>query len=152
MLLTRKCYDSIASKLYDLRYKEAPRIADRIDECRSNGSIDDNPEYYQAIEEMTRLNAKIDELSSILSSAIIFTDDMKRKDVVTFASTVEFDDLETGKHKKYTLLSEYDSDASNGIISVTSPFGKEMLGLHTGEYFSFNENEYVITNIYYSYL
>ena len=41
-------------------------------------------------------------------------------------------------------------DVSNGIISVNAPFTKEMLGLHFGDYFCFNENEYVITNICYS--
>lgn len=150
MLLTQKCYNNMADTLYKLRYVETPKVAEHIDECRSNGSIDDNPEYYQALEEMNRLNKKIDEVAAVLTSATIFTDNMKREDTVTFGSTVTFVDTETDKKKTYTILSEYDSDVSNGIISVNAPFTKEMLGLHCGECFYFNENEYVITNIYYS--
>lgn len=150
MLMTKKCYNNIANKIYDLRYKDAPRVAERINECRSNGSIDDNPEYYQAIDEMDRLNKKIDELSSVLSTSIIFTNEMKKIDTVTFGTIVEFENIETGKRKKYTILSEYDSDVNNNIISMTAPFTKEMLGLHSGDYFAFNDNEYVITNICYS--
>lgn len=150
MLMTKKCYNNIANKIYDLRYKDAPRVAERINECRSNGSIDDNPEYYQAIDEMDRLNKKIDELSSVLSTSTIFTNEMKKIDTVTFGTIVEFENIETGKRKKYTILSEYDSDVNNNIISMTAPFTKEMLGLHSGDYFVFNDNEYVITNICYS--
>ena len=142
----------MADTLNRLRYVEAPKIAEHIDECRSNGSIDDNPEYYQALEDMNRLNNKIDEIASVLSSAVIFTDNMKKKDTVTFGSTVTFVNTETNKDKTYTILSEYDSDVSNGIISSNAPFTKEMLGLHSGDYFYFNDSEYIITNIYYSYL
>ena len=150
MLLTQKCYNNMADTLYKLRYVEAPKIAEHIDECRSNGSIDDNPEYYQALEDMNRLNKKIDEVASVLATATIFTDNMKKDDTVTFGSTVTFVNAETDKKITYTILSEYDSDVSNGIISVNAPFTKEMLGLHCGDYFCFNDNEYIITNICYS--
>lgn len=150
MLLTKNCYENMAKKLYQLRYSDAPKLGEHIDECRSNGSIDDNPEYYQALEEMSRLNKKIDELSIILSSATIFSENMRQEDTVTFGTEVTFINTETGKEKTYTILSEYDSDISKGIISVNAPFTKEMLGLHTGDYFYFNDTEYVISNICYS--
>ena len=103
MLLTQKCYNDMADTLYRLRYTEAPKFAEHIDECRSNGSIDDNPEYYQAIEDMNRLNKKIDEIAAVLTSATIFTDNMKRDDTVTFGSTVTFVNAETNKKVTYTI-------------------------------------------------
>ena len=87
MLLTQKCYNNMADTLYKLRYTEAPKVAEHIDECRSNGSIDDNPEYYQALEDMNRLNKKIDEIASVLTSATIFTDNMKKSRIAAATAT-----------------------------------------------------------------
>lgn len=151
ILLTKECYDSLNKKLYELQRIEQPKLSEHIDECRSIGSLDDNPEYYQSLEEMDRLNKKIDELIIILNNCTIFKKDMLIEDTVMFGTTIEFIDCETELMKKYTLCSVYDSDASLGKISIDSPFAKEMIGLHTGDFFSFKDKEYEIINIYSSF-
>lgn len=150
MIITQNCYSIIANKLHDLKYKEHPKLAEHLEECRNNGSLEDNPEYYQAFDDLQRLDAKIDELSTVLSSATIFSDTMKQKDTVTFGSTVKFKEDGSKKSKEYTILSIYDSDVDKGIISIESPFAKEMLGLHKGDYFDFNDKTYEIISICYS--
>ena len=125
-------------------------MAEHLEECRNSGSLEDNPEYFQAFEDLQRLNAKIDELSNVLTSACVFNESLKRDDTVTFGSTVKFKDVDSKKSKEYTILSIYDSDVNNGTISIVSPFAKEMLGLHSGDYFDFNDKTYEIISICYS--
>lgn len=151
IILTRECYDSLNNKLNDMKHIEQPKLSKYIEECRQIGSLDDNTEYYQALETADRLNKKIDDLVNVLNQAIIFSDDMKVENTVTFGSTVEFVNCETNETKKYTIVSIYDSDVEKGYVSINAPFIKEMIGLHTGDFFSFNDNDYEITNIYYSF-
>lgn len=146
-LLTKECYNSLTEKLYELQHIEQPKLSNHIDECRSIGSLDDNPEYYQSLEEMDRLNKKIDELIVVLNDCTIFKKEMLIKDTVMFGTTVDFIDCDTEVKKQYTLCSVYDSDASLGKISVDSPFAKEMIGLHIGDYFTFRDKEYEIISI-----
>lgn len=150
-ILTKQCYESLVEKLNNLRYVEQPKLSNQINECKQIGSLDDNMEYYQALENADRLNKQITDLVMVLNNAKIFTNSMKREDTVTFASTVEFINCETKQSKKYTIVSMYDSNVEDGLISINSPFAKEMIGLHTRDIFSFNDIDYEITNIYYSF-
>lgn len=151
IILTRECHSNLTKTLNDMRYIEQPKIAQYIDECRQIGALDDNTEYYQALETADRLNKKINELVNILNQSIIFNESMKQENTITFGSTVEFINCETEEQKKYTIVSMYDSDIEKGLISINAPFVTEMIGLHIGDYFSFNNIEYEITNIYYSF-
>ena len=129
---------------------ESEKAAEYLEECRVNGSLDDNPEYYHALEDLSSINNRIDELTLVLNNTIIFNDSMKVENTVTFGSTVTFVKTNCKKPKKYTIVSIYDSDVNNGLISINAPFAKEMLGCHIGDYFYFNDDEYIITNIDYS--
>jgi len=150
MILTQECHKKLSDKVFNMKYKERPIMAEYLEECRLNGSLDDNPEHFQAFEDLQRLDKNIDELSNILSSATIFTDNMKINDTVSFGATVKFKDLDTNEVKTYTILSIYDSDINKGIISIEAPLVKEMIGLHTGDYFEFNERTYEIISICFS--
>ena len=55
------------------------------------------------------------------------------EDKVSYGSTVELLDLDTGKAVTYQLVSTEESDASNGIISTTSPIGKSLMGHEEGD-------------------
>lgn len=149
-LITRECYETLNKKLYNLKHIDLVNLCKYIDECRSMGSLDDNPEYYQALEDLDRLNKKIDDLVLTLNQSRIFNKNMVVEDTVMFGATVEFINCDTEEKKKFTLVSIYDSDVNLGRISISSPFAKEMIGLHTGDYFSFKDDEYEITNIYFS--
>lgn len=150
MILTKQCYDKLAQQLYVLNHDEIPAAARYMEECRQSGSLDDNPEYYAALQALDRLNKKADDLSETLKSATIFSSSMAEKDVVGFGTTVEFENCETNKRKKYTLVSIYDSDLENGLISIESPFAKEMIGLKVGDFFTFNDADYEIISICFS--
>jgi len=52
---------------------------------------------------------------------------------VTFGSTVELEDLNTGEEMKYRLIGPYEADLAQGTISVTSPIGRALIGKEPGD-------------------
>lgn len=151
-IMTKECHQKLMAQLQKYKFEDLPKASEYIDECRSMGSLDDNPEYFNAIEELDRLNKKIDELNMILNNSTIFSISNIDENKVGFGATVEFINYETNDKKEYTLVSVYDSDISKGFISVDAPFAKEMIGLSCGDFFSFRGNDYEITNIHYSFV
>ena len=150
MIITKKCYETLVNQLFVLEHNEIPSAARYMEECRQNGSLDDNPEYYSAMEELDRLHKKANDLGILLKSVTIYDSSMVDKDKVGFGATVEFKNCETDDITKYTLVSIYDSDVSNGFISIESPFAKEMLNLEVGDFFTFKDNDYEIISICFS--
>ena len=45
-----------------------------------------------------------------------------------FGATVELTDTDSGDIVTYTIVGEDESDAANGLISVTSPIARALLG------------------------
>lgn len=153
IILTKKKYKELQDKLYNLQYKDQPTASEQVAECRPIGCLEDNPEYLQAMENLAQINKQVTELQNVLANAIIYNRDKMEtnRDEVAFGCTVSFKNLETDVEKTYTILSVYDSDINNNIISIEAPLVKQMIGLTVGDYFYFRENEFEITNISYSF-
>jgi transcription elongation factor GreA len=49
-------------------------------------------------------------------------------DVVRFGATVVVRDAETAEEKTYTIVGEDEADASHGLISVSSPVARALVG------------------------
>jgi transcription elongation factor GreA len=49
-------------------------------------------------------------------------------DAVRFGATVLLMDVESGDEISYTIVGEDESDAANGLISVTSPVARAIMG------------------------
>lgn len=154
MLVSKEAYNKLNNEYKDLITVKRPYILQKLEENRPFGCFNDSQtEYLQIIDEQTQIEKRISELSSIISSCQIYVDKTPRKDkdgniVIGFGSTIEIRD-ENNVIKKYKILSIYDSDIANGIISVEAPIIKEMLGLQVGDFFEFNNKEYEILAIEY---
>ena len=53
---------------------------------------------------------------------------LKNKDRVTFGLHVELEDLDTGETVTYQLVGPDESEPENGMISITSPIGRALIG------------------------
>jgi transcription elongation factor GreA len=52
---------------------------------------------------------------------------------VRFGTTVVLEDTDSGEEVSYTLVGEDESDVSSGLISVTSPVARALLGKAEGD-------------------
>lgn len=148
-LITRRGLEKFSKELDHLLKVERPYACQMVEDTRPIGVVEDNPEYLQAIANQDRVEKRIMDVREILSNCILFNQSMFKENIVSFGATVELVNEDTGKMVRYTIVSIYESDVSNGYISIECPLVRTMLGCTVGEEFEFNDNEYIINNIYY---
>ena len=148
VLITRKGLDKLHNELNQLIKVERPRICKEIEETRPYGIVGDNPEFMQAINSQVRLEKQISDLTAVINRSKVFNPQIVPHDVVDFGATVELVD-ENGSKKVYTIVSIYESDLSNGFISIDCPLVQSMIGLVEDDEFEFNNRVYTITRISY---
>jgi len=54
-------------------------------------------------------------------------------DRVVFGTSVTVEDLNTGERSSHELVGPYESDIKRGLVSVTSPLGRALIGRKEGE-------------------
>ena len=79
----------------------------------------------------------VNEQADALAELIDFADQVRPQeiapDVVTMSSKVRVADPQGGAERSLTLCYPPDADAAQGLISVLSPIGTQLLGLRVGD-------------------
>lgn len=97
------------------------------------GDLRENAEYQTTKERQSYVQAQVSMLRQRSAKLSLVNLNKIPEDKVSYGSTVELLDLDTGKAVTYQLVSTEESDASNGIISTTSPIGKSLMGHEEGD-------------------
>jgi regulator of nucleoside diphosphate kinase len=71
-------------------------------------------------------------MRDILDSANVVRPDTLSPDVITMNSQVLVEDVVSRRARKLTLCYPQDAEPASGFISVLSPVGSSLLGLHVG--------------------
>ncbi len=101
--------------------------------AREHGDLSENAEYKAAKERQSFLEGKKANLQARLASLSLINLDKIPHDRVAYGSRVVLFDYNTDKEVRYTLVSPEDSDISQGLISISSPIGRSLLGKSEGE-------------------
>lgn len=110
---------------------ERPSVIKEIEVALGHGDLSENAEYTYAKEKQALIETRIRDLQERLSTCeVIDINDRPKTDKVVFGSTVNLEDLETGETKSYRLLGQDEADISQGILSVSSPLGRALIGKH----------------------
>jgi len=125
----KKLQDDSNQIEYELRV-ELPK---EILRAREHGDLSENAEYKSAKERQTFLEGRKAQLQQRLASLSLINLDKIPRDRVAYGSRVVLYDCEEDKEVEYRLVSSEESDISRGLISVTSPIGKSLLGKQVGE-------------------
>ncbi|PIS11155.1 MAG: nucleoside diphosphate kinase regulator [Bdellovibrio sp. CG10_big_fil_rev_8_21_14_0_10_47_8] len=72
-------------------------------------------------------------LENELGRATIVSDENLPNNVVSMNSTVKFQDLESGKESTVTLVYPPEADIDKHKISILTPVGSALIGLHVGQ-------------------
>jgi transcription elongation factor GreA len=70
-----------------------------------------------------------------------------KKKIVAVGTTVTISNIDTDQEFSYTILGVHDSDPTNGIISLKSPMGMELLTREVGDEVEVNGSYYEILKI-----
>lgn len=129
-ILTQEGKDNLEKELHFLETEKRAEIGERIKVAREFGDISENSEYDDAKNEQGMMEARIAEISRILSDATVVTTP-KRSNNVHIGSTVVVD--MGGRERSFTIVGGAESDAAVGKISNESPVGSALLGHKKGD-------------------
>ena len=117
-----------------LKTVERPRIIKAIAEARAHGDLRENAEYHAAKEEQSFTEGRIAEIQECLARAdVIDTRTVRAEGKVVFGVTVELCNLETDENVRFQIVGEMEADIDEGLISVTSPLAKALIGKREGD-------------------
>lgn len=127
--MTPNGYKKLREELRRLKTVERPEVIKMIEYARSLGDLSENAEYETAKQRQSFVEGRILDLESKIGRAeIIDPAELKNKDRVTFGVRVKLENLETGETVTYQLVGPDESEPENGLISITSPIGRALIG------------------------
>lgn len=114
--------------------KEKPAVSQAIAEAREHGDLKENAEYHAAREQMGFLEGRIQDIEGRLASAqIIDITAIPPGDKVIFGVTVTIVQIEIEVKATYKIVGEYEADVNSGLISLTSPIARALIGKEVGD-------------------
>ncbi len=133
--LTARGADQLRAELEHLKRVKRPRVIEAIAEARAHGDLKENAEYHAAREEQGFIEGRIKDIEVKLSNAqIIDVTTLPANGRVVFGATVdvlELDDEET--EHTFQIVGDDESDTKNGMISVSSPIARALIGKSEGD-------------------
>ena len=120
--MTRAGVEALEKELR-LRINETrPEIVQAIAEARAHGDLSENAEYSAARERQSFNEGRIKELEAVISAAeIIDPAQFAGHKTVKFGAKIHIIDEDTEEERHLHIVGEYESNADEGRISITSP-------------------------------
>jgi transcription elongation factor GreA len=117
------------------RRKEVDRfvIVRAIEEARGHGDLSENADYSAAKEAQSFNEGRIKELEGTLALSEVIDPVKMSGSRVTFGATVTLNDADTGDEVVYSVVGEAEADIKRGLISITAPVARALVGREAGE-------------------
>jgi transcription elongation factor GreA len=117
------------------RRKEVDRmqIVKAIEEARGHGDLSENADYSAAKEAQSFNEGRIKDLEGTLALANVIDPQTLSGDRVVFGATVKLTDTDSGETVSYSIVGEQEADIKRGLISITAPVARAMIGRQVGD-------------------
>lgn len=132
--VTRKGADKLKEELHRLKTVDRPQVVQAIAEARAQGDLSENAEYDAAKDRQGFIEGRIQEVESKLSAAqIIDPAALEAGGRVVFGATVTLENMESGEEVCYQIVGEDEADLKQGLINVSSPIARALIGKEEGD-------------------
>ena len=127
--------EALKDELKHRKTQERSRITNDIAEARAHGDLKENAEYHAAREQQSFNEGRIADIEAKLSnSEIIDVTKVSANGRVVFGSTVRLANAEDGEEVSYRIVGEDEADIKLGLVSVTSPIARALIGKIAGDF------------------
>jgi transcription elongation factor GreA len=124
----------LRDELEQLKSVKRPAVIHAIAEARAHGDLKENAEYHAAREQQSFIEGRIKLLEGELSNAqLIDVSTITAGDRIVFGATVELADADSGDVVTYKIVGDLESDLKQGLISISSPVARAMIGKNEGD-------------------
>ncbi len=132
--ITLRGAEKLKEELHRLKTIERPAVINAIAEARAQGDLSENAEYDAAKDRQGFIEGRIQEIESKLSMAqVIDPSSVNAAGKVVFGATVELEDEATGDSVTYQIVGEDEADLKLGLINVSSPIARALIGKEEGD-------------------
>ena len=132
--ITKRGAEKLKEELHRLKTVDRPAVIQAIAEARAQGDLSENAEYDAAKDRQGFIEGRIAEVEGKLSAAqIIDPSSVDAGGRVVFGATVELEDENTGDQVKYQIVGEDEADLKLGLINISSPIARALIGKEEGD-------------------
>ncbi|WP_187648025.1 transcription elongation factor GreA [Nitrosophilus labii] len=150
--MTEYGYKKLQDELEALK-EERPKVVVEIEKAKEHGDLRENAEYHAAKERLGFIDARLAELSDLLSRAQVIDPSKLPHEKVSFGSTVKLLDIEEDEEIEYTIVGATESNPEHGLISYNTPLARQLLGKEEGDEITVKlpkgEIDFEILEVYY---
>jgi transcription elongation factor GreA len=132
--ITLRGAEKLKEELHRLKTIERPAVINVIAEARAQGDLSENAEYDAAKDRQGFIEGRIQEIESKLSMAqVIDPASVNAGGKVVFGATVDLEDEASGDAVTYQIVGEDEADLKLGLINVSSPIARALIGKEEGD-------------------
>jgi len=132
--MTLRGAERLRVELKQLKSEARPNVIKAIAEARAHGDLSENAEYHAAREQQSFIEGRINDIENRLSnSEVIDVTTLNATGRVVFGSTVELNDEDSGAKVTYQLVGDDEANIKQGLLSVSSPIARGLIGKSQGD-------------------
>ena len=132
--LTKRGAEKLKEELQRLKSVERHAVIQAIAEARAQGDLSENAEYEAAKDKQGFIEGRILEIESKLAAAqIIDPSTLDADGRIVFGTTVDLEDEESGARVTYQIVGDDEADLKLGLISISSPIARALIGKEAGD-------------------
>lgn len=131
--MTEAGFNRLQEELRHLKQVERPAVIKAIAEAREHGDLSENAEYHAARERQSFIEGRVAELEDKISRAEVIDVSKLSGSAIKFGATVTVADEDTDEETTYQIVGQDESDIKNGLLSVSSPLARALIGKNVGD-------------------
>ncbi|MCI1192779.1 transcription elongation factor GreA [Calidifontimicrobium sp. SYSU G02091] len=132
--LTKRGAEKLKDELQRLKTVERHAVIQAIAEARAQGDLSENAEYDAAKDKQGFIEGRIKELEGKLAAAqVIDPATLDAGGRVVFGATVDLEDEDSGARVTYQIVGDDEADLKLGLISISSPIARALIGKSAGD-------------------
>jgi len=131
--MTAQGLQRLEDELRRLKSEDRPAVIRAIAEARAHGDLSENAEYHAARDRQSFIEGRVLELEELVSTAEVIDPSTLSGSQVKFGAHIEILDEESGKESSYQIVGVHEADIKQGLLSVSSPLAKSLIGKEEGD-------------------
>jgi transcription elongation factor GreA len=151
--MTTNSYSMLEEELKKLKSEDRPNVIRAIAEAREHGDLSENAEYHAAKEQQSFIEGRILELEYKVTRAEVIDTSTIKSNKILFGATINLIDEKNEKEITYKIVGVDETNVEKGLISVSSPVARSLMGKMLGDVAVVNtpggKTTYEILNIKY---
>lgn len=126
-IVSKSTYIKILEEIKKLKHILKTKVIVEISKARQHGDISENAEFSAAKEEQKLLEFRICKLEKIILSSKINNSNIKNKKIIKYGAVINLLNIKYGTKIIYKIVSNYESNISCGLISISSPIAEALI-------------------------